>query len=67
MVKHNSHIVKKTIAFGFGNAEKHPSDWKNTLKPGDKIDLVFTVGVNEWNGSRELELAVKDMRKHTNA
>jgi single-stranded-DNA-specific exonuclease len=64
MVKHNSHIVKKTIAFGFGNAEKHPSDWKNTLKPGDRIDLVFTVGVNEWNGSRELELSVKDMKKH---
>lgn len=63
MVKHNSHLVKKTIAFGFGDANKHPADWKNTLKPGDKIDLVFTVSVNEWNGNRELELAVKDMRK----
>ncbi|MDD2757764.1 MAG: single-stranded-DNA-specific exonuclease RecJ [Patescibacteria group bacterium] len=63
MVKHNSHVVKKTIAFGFGDLNKHPADWKNTLKPGDKIDLVFKVSVNEWNGNRELELAVKDMKK----
>lgn len=62
MVKHNSHIVRKTIAFGFGDTNKHPIDWKKTLKPGDKIDLVFTVSVNEWNGNRELELAVKDMK-----
>lgn len=64
MVKHNSHLVRKTIAFGFGDTSKHPADWKNTLKPGDKIDLVFTMSVNEWNGNRELELAVKDMKKN---
>ncbi len=64
MVKHNSHLVRKTIAFGFGDNNKHPSDWKKALKPGDKIDLVFTVGVNEWNGNRELELSVKDIKKH---
>lgn len=63
MVKHNSHIVRKTIAFGFGDTNKHPTDWKKTLRPGDKIDLIFTVSVNEWNGNRELELAVKDLRK----
>ncbi|MCX6782094.1 MAG: single-stranded-DNA-specific exonuclease RecJ [Candidatus Magasanikbacteria bacterium] len=63
LVKHNSHLVKKTIAFGFGNTEKHPADWKKTLKPGDKIDMVFSVSVNEWNGNRELELSVKDMKK----
>lgn len=62
-VKHNSHLVKKTICFGFGNAEKHPSDWKNNLKPGDKIDLAFTISVNEWNGNRELQLEVKDIKK----
>jgi len=63
MVKHNSHTIKKTIAFGFGDVEKHPMDWKKILQPGDKIDMVFTVSVNEWNGNRELELAVEDIRK----
>jgi len=61
-VKHNSHVVRKTIAFGFGNEEKHPECWKD-LKAGEKIDLAFTVGVNEWNGNRELQLQVEDIRK----
>lgn len=62
-VKHNSNIVKKLIAFGFGNTTKHPSDWKNILSPGDKVDIAFTVSVNEWNGNRELQLTVKDLKK----
>ncbi len=61
LVKHNSHVVRKTIAFGFGDAVKHPSNW-SALKPGDKIDLAFSVGVNEWNGNRELQLMVDDIR-----
>ncbi len=63
MVKHNSHIVRKTIAFGFGDPNRHPADWKVNLKAGDKIDLAFTVGVNEWNGNRELQLVVEDIQK----
>lgn len=63
-VKHNSHLVKKTIAFGFGNVERHPDNWK-ALKPGEKIDLAFTIGVNEWNGNRELQLQVRDIKKST--
>ena len=64
LVKHNSHVVRKTIAFGFGNPERHPANWRETLKPGDKIDLAFTVGVNEWNGNRELQLLVEDIKKN---
>lgn len=64
LVKHNSHVVKKTIAFGFGDPARHPANWKVTLQPGDKIDLVFTVGVNEWNGNRELQLVVEDIKKN---
>lgn len=62
LVKHNSHTVRKTIAFGFGNVERHPDNWA-ALRPGDKIDLAFTVGVNEWNGNRELQLQVEDIKK----
>lgn len=65
MVKHNSHTVRKTIGFGLGDCCRHPADWKNNLKVGDKIDLVFTVGVNEWNGNRELQLTIEDITKDT--
>ena len=30
---------------------------------GTRVDVVYEVGVNEWNGNRELELKVVDMRK----
>lgn len=63
MVKHKTHVVRKTIAFGFGNTERHPANWAETLRPGDKIDLAFTVSVNEWNGNRELQLMVTDLKK----
>ncbi|MEK7625444.1 MAG: single-stranded-DNA-specific exonuclease RecJ [Patescibacteria group bacterium] len=60
-VKHNSHVVRKTIAFGFGDSKKHPANW-SALMAGEKIDLAFSVGVNEWNGNRELQLMVEDIR-----
>lgn len=62
-VKHNSHLVHKTIAFGFGDPVKHPAKWSLSLKPGDKIDLAFNIGVNEWNGNRELQLQIIDIKK----
>lgn len=63
MLKHHSHIVRKTIGFGLGDPNRHPDDWKKNLKPGDKIDMVFAVGVNQWNGNRELELKIEDIKK----
>ncbi|HRY36378.1 MAG TPA: single-stranded-DNA-specific exonuclease RecJ [Candidatus Magasanikbacteria bacterium] len=63
MVKHNSHLIKKTIGFGLGDCNKHPLNWKECLKPGDKIDLVFRISVNQWNGNRELQLTIEDIRK----
>jgi len=47
-----------------GDTNKHPDDWKKILKPGDKIDIVFSIGVNQWNGNRELELKLEDIKKH---
>lgn len=63
MVKHNSHLIKKTIGFGLGDTNKHPLNWKEVLKPGDKIDMVFRIGVNQWNGNRELQLTIEDIKK----
>jgi single-stranded-DNA-specific exonuclease len=64
LVKHNSHVIKKTIGFGLGDPSRHPMKWKEVLKPGDKIDMVFSIGVNEWNGNRELQLMIEDIRKN---
>jgi len=63
MLKHNSHMVRKTIGFGLGDPTRHPDDWKNNLKIGDKIDMVFSISVNEWNGNRELEMSIEDIKK----
>lgn len=55
-VAHHSGEQRKMIAFGFGGMA-------TDIFPGAMIDAVFTVGVNEWNGNRELQLKVVDVRK----
>lgn len=47
--------LHKLIGFSFG-------DWCAKLKAGDKIDIVFELGVNEWNGNRELQLKISDLK-----
>lgn len=46
----------KTIGFRFG-------EWATRLVRGDTIDLVCTIDVNEWNGNRELQIKIHDLRK----
>lgn len=53
-VSHATSEIRKTIGFRFGM-------WVERLKPGDSVDLVFEVGVNEWNGNREIELKLVDL------
>ena len=55
-VKHKTGVVRKTIGFNFG-------DWCDKLDIGDIIDLVFEAGINEWNGNRELQLKIVDLKK----
>ncbi|MCH7492269.1 single-stranded-DNA-specific exonuclease RecJ [Patescibacteria group bacterium] len=55
MVKQGE-ATKKIIAFGFGRT------WGNQLKIGDMIDAVYEVSVNEWNGRRELQLKLVDLK-----
>lgn len=47
--------IKKAI--GFRMVKNFPN-----LKVGDNIDLVAEIGINEWNGSRSLELYIVDLR-----
>jgi len=44
------------IAFGFGE------NWQNKLNEGDLIDLVYEVSVNEWQGRRNVDLKVNDIK-----
>jgi len=45
------------IAFGMG-------DKKTDLRPGDSIDIVYSVLENNWNGDRKLQLKIRDLRKN---
>ncbi|MFA5047728.1 MAG: single-stranded-DNA-specific exonuclease RecJ [Patescibacteria group bacterium] len=47
--------LHKLIGFSFG-------EWCARLKSGDKIDIVFELGINEWNGNRELQLKIVDLK-----
>lgn len=56
VVDHKGEITRKVIAFGMAEA-------CNDIDVGDKIDMVFEVDVNEWNGNRELQLKMVDFKK----
>ncbi|MFA5135584.1 MAG: single-stranded-DNA-specific exonuclease RecJ [Patescibacteria group bacterium] len=48
--------VRKMIAFGFGDSIGE------FLSPGDRVDAVYELSFNEWNGNRELQLKLIDIR-----
>ncbi|HSW48487.1 MAG TPA: DHHA1 domain-containing protein, partial [Candidatus Saccharimonadales bacterium] len=50
----------KTLeAIGFGLSE-----FALNLKPGDKIDIVYTIDENVWNGNTKLQLKLKDIKSN---
>jgi len=49
-------ITRKVIAFGF--AQK----LGETLKPGQKADVVYEVSSNEWNGNKDMQLKLVDIQ-----
>jgi single-stranded-DNA-specific exonuclease len=42
-------------------------EWANELKVGDRVDLVFQLEANEWQGRQSLQLNVQDMRRADSA
>lgn len=48
--------VHKFIGFSFG-------EMRESLTKGDVVDIAFELGVNEWNGRRELQLSLVDLKK----
>lgn len=63
MVTHHSPRVRKTIGWRLCNGNGKGVNWGKELKIGDTIDMVFEVDVNEWNGNRELQLTIVDLKK----
>lgn len=49
--------IKKTIGFSKG-------EFADQLQRGDRIDLAFELGRNEWNGEKEIQIAVKDIKRN---
>ncbi|MBI1961699.1 MAG: single-stranded-DNA-specific exonuclease RecJ [Parcubacteria group bacterium] len=52
-----SSVLHQAVAFGFGQY------FHGTLNQGDLIDAVYTIDVNEWNGRRDIQLKVVDIKK----
>ncbi len=57
LILKQDYYEKKFIIFNL--AAENPE-----LKIGDIIDVVYEMGVNEWNGNRELQLKIIDFKKH---
>lgn len=56
MVNNISSEIKTLIGFGLGE------EWGERLKVGDMIDAVLEISVNQWNGTRELQRRVVDLK-----
>ncbi|PLX25580.1 single-stranded-DNA-specific exonuclease RecJ [Candidatus Parcubacteria bacterium] len=52
LVKDNKRIG--AIAFGLGVID---------IEVGDKIDIVYNLSINQWNGNRTIQLIIKDIKK----
>lgn len=56
LLSHKTPRIRKAVGWGMWEKCKD-------LSPDDKLDIVFEVSVNEWNGNRELQLTIVDFIK----
>jgi len=63
MASNGAKCVKKFVGWNLCNGN-NGSNWCKNLVKGDKIDVVFEISVNEWNGNRELQLTICDIVKN---
>jgi len=65
-VSHDTPRLRKVVGWNFcSDTKSEGKNWCTTLQPGDLIDMVFEISINEWNGNRELQLTATDLKKST--
>jgi len=62
ILKNKSVKYFPAIAFRLGKLAEEMPDGKPALRWGDVVDAVFQLEVNEWNGNRELQMNVLDVK-----
>ncbi len=56
--------IRKCIGFCMGDPDRNGGvNWCEAISQGDVIDMVAEIDVNEWNGNRELQLKMVDLKK----
>lgn len=63
MIRHKTPRIRKAIGWHLCNTNNGSINWCKALKAGDIIDLLFDISLNEWNGNREIQLTIRDLRK----
>jgi single-stranded-DNA-specific exonuclease len=63
MVRETAGPLRKVVGWRLCGDNNGGPNWCKILRVGDKIDMVFEVDVNEWNGNRELQLSIVDLKK----
>lgn len=56
LVVHELNLPYRMIGFSFGHLI-------TKLKIGDVVEVVYEIGINEWNGRRDLEYRIVDLRQ----
>lgn len=56
LAKHDSPKLFKMLWF------RKATEWLKKLSVGDTIDAVVELGINEWNGNREVEVKIVDLK-----
>jgi len=64
MAASSSGKIRKMVGWNFCSDKGERENWCKLLRKGDIIDVIFEVGVNEWNGNRDLQLTIVDLKKH---
>jgi single-stranded-DNA-specific exonuclease len=62
MAKQDGGNTRKFVGWNYCHKDNE-HNWCTILSPGDIIDVIFDIGVNEWNGNRTLQLTIKDIKQ----
>ena len=64
LVNHTTPRTRKIIGWNLCQDNDKCVNWGKELKKGDTVDMVFEIDVNEWNGNRELQLTIVDLKNN---